>query len=303
LVGQTNDFNIITKDINNFWEAVDNLKVGKDTTQIFQSLVLDRASDEFKVFIKIWKIKASDYAYQIRRYPKYYETLRKQSYKLINSEDSIRRIVKRFRNLYPAFKPADICIAFGNFNTGGNIAIERKKNLVYIGLEYHGPDSSTFIKELSISTQDYVSRSNFFRTIIHELVHIQQRTHGNKVIKALNGNLLANRIIIEGIPDFISQLIVPYGNNGNYFEYGLRNEDGLKWKLYNELWNFGSSDWFGGSDSLFTTHPRDLGYFMGLRIGQSFYNKNNLQNINLTSLIEIKNLKRFINESQYFEGL
>lgn len=302
LIGQKSNFTIITQDVNNFWEAVDNLKIGTDTTQIFQKLVIDRASDEFNVFIKKWKIKASDYAYQISRYPKFYKTLREHSYKLINSQDSIREVVKRFQNLYPNFKQADICIAFGNFNTGGNIAIEDSRNLVYIGLEYHGLDTTTFIGELSISEQDYVSRSNFFRTVIHELVHIQQYTHGKNVIKSINGNLLVNRILREGIPDFISQLIVDKGNNGNYFTYGLQNENDLKVKLKSELWNSGSGNWFGGNDTIYINIPRDLGYFMGSRIAHSFY-KINKQKNDLTALIEIKSLKRFISESNYFEEL
>ena len=303
LFGQTNDFKIITQDVSNFWEAVDSLKNQKDTLKTFQNLVIDRASEEFKVFIRIWKIKASDYAYQISRYPKFYETLREQTNKLINSQDSIRKIVNRFQNLYPNFKQADICIAFGNFNTGGNIAIAGSRNLVYIGLEYHGLDTTTSIRELSASKQDYVSRSNFFRTIIHELVHIQQYTHGKKIIKSIEGNLLANRILREGIPDFISQLIVDKGNNGNYFTYGLKNENNLKAKLKIELWNIKSGNWFGGNDSSFIDKPRDLGYFMGSRIAKNFYNLSYRQKSNLTDLIEIKNVKKFIRESRYFENL
>jgi hypothetical protein len=301
LIAQANDFKIITQDVENFWEAVDHLKTGTDTIQIFQTLVIDRASDEFKVFIKKWKIKATDYAYQIKRYPNFYRTLREHSYKLITAEDSIRTIVSRFKHAYPTFKNADICIAFGNFNTGGNIEIENHRNLIYIGLEYHGLDSNTMIRELNISTQDYVSRSNFFRTIIHEHVHVQQRTHGKKIINALNGELLANRILSEGIPEFIGQLLVPYGNDGNYVWYGLKNEKELKLKLKPELWKKGSGSWFGGDDSLFINIPRDLGYFMGSSIGKSYFEFNSIKTDDLTPLIEIKDLEKFIVKSNYFD--
>lgn len=301
LLAQHNDFAILSKDVTNFWEAIDNLKFSRDTSATFQKLVIDRATDEFKIFIKKWNIKASDYTFQIKRYPKFYETLRENTYKLINSQDSIREVVKRFQKLYPNFKQADICIAIGNFNTGGNIEIEGNRNLVYIGLEYHGLDTNTIINELSISTQDYVSRSNFYRTIVHELVHVQQYTHGKKVIKALSGDFLANRILKEGIPDFVSQLIVNHGNNGNYFNYGLKNENNLKIKIKQELWNKGSGDWFGGNVNLFVNHPRDLGYFMGAQIARSYYNVNNLQLMDLTNIIEIKSLKKFIIDSKYFE--
>jgi hypothetical protein len=302
LVGQNNKYKIITQDVTNFWEAVDSLKNGKDTVTTFQNLVIDRATEEFKVFIKKSKIKASDYASQLKQFPKFYKTLRENSYKLINSKDSIIDIINRFKNLYPNFVHADICISFGNFYTGGTVSTINGKNLVYIGLEYHGLDATTFIKEFEISRQDYVSRSNFFRTIIHELVHIQQHTHGRKVEKALSGNLLAKRILSEGIPDFIAKLIFDNGSNGNSYNYGLENEMILKDQLQKDLFTFGDKNWFGGNDSLFINRPRDLGYFMGSRIGRHFYNKKNLQT-NLKELIEIKNIEKFITESKYFEKL
>ncbi|MBL0146887.1 MAG: hypothetical protein IPP48_15375 [Chitinophagaceae bacterium] len=119
----------------------------------------------------------------------------------------------------------------------------------------------------------------------------------------MNGNLLINRVLSEGIPDFISQLIVPYGNNGNYVTYGFNNEKKLKLKLKNELLNFGSGNWFGGADSLFIHFPRDLGYFMGSRIAESYFTTSLLINKKLTDLIEIKNLEKFIRESNYFNEL
>jgi hypothetical protein len=301
LFGQTNKFKIITQDVRNFWEAVDSLRTSKDTTKVFQTLVIDRASDEFKVFIRKWNIKASHYTHQIKRYPTFYATLRKHSFDLINSEDSIRKMVRRFENFYPNTNPADICIGLGNFATGGNIAIDKDKSLVYIGLEYHGVDATTDIKELNTATQDYVSRSNFFRTIIHELVHVQQRTHGQKVARTFEGTLLANRILSEGIADLIARLIVPQGNNGNYYSYGIKNETELKAKLKTELFIRANGNWFGGDDSLFIDKPRDLGYFMGARIGESYYTGHKLAGRDLTSLIEIKNLKSFIKKSKYFE--
>jgi len=297
LFSQQGDFKVITRDVVNFWEAIDSLKNNKDTTKIFQTLVIDRATKEFKIFIKKWNIKAENYTVQLKRYPEFYRTLRRNTLRLINSEDSIRAIVKRFRGMYPGFVEADICIGIGNFKTGGNIEIANGKNYVYIGLEFHGLDSSTIIEELSPAIKDYVSRSNFYRTVIHELVHIQQYTHGQKVKKALKGNLLMNRILNEGIPDFISQLVVKDSNNGNYFIYGLQHERELKQKLKMELKTNGSGNWFGGPDILFIQMPRDLGYFMGSRIANAYYN----QYGRLSDLIEIKDAENFIILSKYFQ--
>ena len=300
--GQTSDFKIVTQDVNNFWEAVDSLKNNTDTVQVFQSLVLNRATKEFQIFINKWNIKAKDYAYQLRQFPNFYKTLRQNTNRLINSEDSIRRVINQFKNIYPNFKPADICIALGNFKTGGNIEITKNGQYVYVGLEYHGLDTSTFIKELSLSTQDYVSRSNFFRTIIHELVHVQQYTHGKKVKRAFYGNVLIKRVLGEGIPDFIAQLICSQGNNGNYFDYGIKNENTLKNKLKSEMFLATNGNWFGEGKS-YNDIPRDLGYFMGSRIARSFYLNKHLTKKAITDLIEIKDLEKFVVESKYFDEL
>ena len=301
--GQKNSFKIITQDVEHFWEAFDASKTSTDTTKVFQTLVLDRASDEFKVFIKKWNIKASHYTYYLRRFPEFYKTIRESAIRLINSKDSIRNNVAQLEKLYPNLNHADICIAFGNFRTGGNIAIEKDRNLIYIGLEFHGLDTNTDIKEFSSEIQDYVSRSNFFRTIIHEHIHIQHRTHGEKIAKTFNGNTLAHRVLSEGVPDFIAQLIVPDGNNGNNYDYGFGHEPELKEKLKHELFLTNYGDWFGGDGALFLNKPRDLGYFMGSRIGRNYYIANNLEGGNLNALIEVKSLKKFINESKYFDGL
>jgi predicted transcriptional regulator YdeE len=294
------NYKIITEDVLHFWEAVDSLKNNKDTVAIFQNLVINKATDAFKVFIKKWHITAKDYAYQIKEYPKFYNSLRQNSLTLIHNKDSIEKIINKFQAFYPNFIPGDICIGFGNFNTGGNADVSFAGKYIYIGLEYHGLDTNTITTELSKETRDYVSRSNFYRTIIHELVHLQQYTHGKKIIKALNKNTLAAKILREGIPDFIGKLICPNGNTGNNFDYGIKHEEQLKQKLKNELTQKDISYWLYNSTNV-ANHPSDLGYFMGARIAKSYFEKKLQSNYDLTSLIEIKNVQEFIMDSKYFD--
>lgn len=302
---QNGKYDIITKDVLHFWEAVDSLKENCDTTQIFQRHVIDRATDEFKIFIKQWKITAKDYTYQYRRYPNFYRTLKSNTLKLINDENLIRQTINNFRKIYPNYVDATICISLGNFRTGGTISIIQEgilkhNKFAYIGLEFHGLDSSTIISELPISIQDYVSRSNFYRTIIHELVHVQQETHGYKIMEAYNGNNLAAAILKEGIPDFISKLVYPIGNDGDHYKYGIQHEEILRAKLKNEIYGSDFTYWIYNSNTV-TDQPRDLGYFMGSRIANSYFNQLSETTLNVTELIEIKNVKKFIKKSKYFD--
>lgn len=293
------DHKIVTGDVINFWEAVDSLQNNKDTIGVFQSLVIDRASDEFKIFIKKWNIKAGDYAKQLRRFPLFYKTLRENTFKLISYTDSIQKTINKFKAVYPGFVPATICIGFGNFSTGGNIEVNNNGQYVYIGLEFHGLAETTEVNEFPVSLQDYLSRSNLFRTIIHELVHIQQSTHGKKVENSFYGDKLVYRVLREGIPDFIAKLICPDGNNGNHFNYGIKHEEELKLKFKAAMYSTDEGDWFGRG-KFYDTFPRDLGYYVGSAIARNFYSVNNLAG-NLTPIIEIKNAEAFIRQSKFFE--
>jgi hypothetical protein len=298
---QDRECRFITQDVYNFWEAVDSLQEGSDTLAVFQRLVMDRATDAFKVFIKNWKISAANYRSQISKYPGFYKTLRQNTLALVNGEDSARKYMADFKRLYPHFNAAVICIAFGNFSTGGTIALEGNKNYVFIGLEFHGPGNETILDELPENLRDYCSRSNYFRTIIHEFVHIQQNTQGEDVKRSYQGDPLVYRVLKEGIADFIASLICPNGNNGNYTAYGLEHEASLKEKLRTQMWNKGNGDWFGFGTSMHD-FPRDLGYFMGSRIARSYYVKHKASAAMITDIIEIKNIRRFIRKSGYFQG-
>lgn len=297
---QQKNYDVVFCDVLNFWRAVDSLKNAKDSAAVFQSLVIEKASSQFCVFIKKWNIKAEQYVKQIRKFQRFYSSLRWNSLRLIMLEDSIRKTVERFKKLYDGFVTADICVGFGNFSTGGNVELTREKNYVYIGLEFHGLNPEADIRELPASLIDYVSRSNFMGTIIHELVHIQQETHGKKVYESYYGNKLMHHVLREGIPDCIAQLLLGQEGRGNFVVYGLKNEQALKQKLKQELMMEGIADWFGGADSLFVFKPHDLGYFMGCRIAQA-YLKNKLKNkVKLKALIEIKEPEVFVLQSGYF---
>jgi len=297
-IGQ-DSFKIYKQDVLNFWEAYDTLLPGSDTAAIFQNLVINRASKPFKQFIINSNITSKNYAEQIRRFPKFYRSLRATSLKLIDTEKEIRLLVSKLRNLYPEIVPADICIGIGNFKTGGTIHVDKKNRLVYIGLEYHAVDSNTIVSEFNSSMREYFSRSNFFRTVIHELVHVQQETHGRAVRKSYHGDKLIHSVLKEGIPDFVASLIYPEGNNGIYTEYGVQYETELKEKLKTELWQSGTKYWLYNSKTV-VGQPIDLGYFMGARIANAYYERNRSNTDVIKQIIELRQIETFVDKSGYF---
>lgn len=301
LPAQQGSYRVITQDALHFWQAYDSLEPGADTMAVFQRLVIDRATPSFRLFIGQWKITARNYALQLRAFPKFYASIRKNCLALCRSEDSIRALVKKLETLYPRFVAADICIGLGNFSTGGTASVSAADTCVYIGLEYHAIDSSAVITELGSTIRDYSSHSNFFRTVAHELVHVQQLTHGKKVSKSYYGDALVHAVLREGIPEFIAELVYPSGNRGSHFSYGLQHEQALKLKLKEDLWRKDKSFWIYNS-AMATVAPKDLGYFMGSRIAQSYYELNKAVKDVLIRIIEITDVEDFIASSHYFTG-
>lgn len=290
----------ITEDLIHFWEAVDHLDSASDTTAVFQKLVIDRATEPYKIFISKWKIKASDLHRQLSRYPRFYQSIRKRCEYLVYSRDSVLGLVQKFSESWPDVVPAQVVVGMGNFRTGGNIYSSATKNYIYIGLEFHGLDSNALLEELPPGIRAYSTRSHFFRTLVHEMVHIQQFHLPKKYLGITRSNDLASLILLEGIPEFISRVFVPEGPEAAHFIYGRLYETELKSKLLQDLRTNDSGYWIynGGMD---IGIPRDLGYFMGAQMAQAYCKKQKLRVTEYHRLLKIKSPSKFIQESLYFD--
>ncbi len=290
---------IIVDDVVHFIQVMDSLEFNTDTGGLFQRLVIDQATEEFKPFMAKWGMTSKQYTSSFRKYPKFYQSLKHSCQPYLITHDSIIEAIKRFKHSYPNFHPAEICMGIGTFRTGGNVHINKSKRLVYIGLEFHAVDEKTDISEIPIVYKDYLSRANVFRTAIHELVHIQQFSHGSRIESAYTGDTLYIAILREGIAEYIARQLYPYGNDGNYWSYGIQQEPQLREKLKPELYSTSLNDWIyhpvaDGS------RPNDIGYFMGARIAEAYHKSLSQYPTDYTPLIENTNLRRLLDSNEYF---
>lgn len=301
---QETSYRIETRDARNFWEAYDSLPNVSDSSAWFQHKVINQASPLFRIYIRKWNITAAGYTALVRKFPSFFRSIRAHCLQLLGkeSEAAIRKKILAFQSRYPNFKEADICVAVGNFSTGGNDDVNQNSPSIYVGLEFHGLPDSADIHEFPAQIQDYLSRSNFLRTVIHELVHVQQKTHGKRTLSALSHQTLGGRILSEGIAEYIAISICPEGKMGNFHVYGTAHEAELKQKLKTEFQGRDYKDWFGGNDAWFIHHPRDLGYFMGASIAKSYAAHCNNPSFAWKSLIEVKNRNRILKKSRYFSA-
>lgn len=291
---------VLTLDIDHFWEAYDNLKNCKnfsDSVASFQELYLDRATDGLIDFIKARNLTAERYVRQVAGYPKFYNSVRQNTFEAKKAAPIIEEVFTRFRQIYPQFKPVKVCFAIGVLGTGGTVS----DRFVLIGTEISTStkdcdltefNNNAFSKVLT-GERDIVQRIK--NMVSHECVHTQQKkTYDPKAVKCD----LLYAVMLEGFCDFVGELIAGSHINTTVQEYGDLHEDEL-WrefkirlcdeKLGNWLYNYSTSK----------DRPADLGYYIGYKIAQEYYKNAADKTQAVTDIIQMDNPFQFLEKSGY----
>ncbi len=292
-----NKKNVLTIDIDHFWEAFDNLKNCKtfaDSVNSFQKLYLDRATDGLIDFIRVREFQAEKYVKLVAKYPKFYKSLRKNTFEVKKSEQTIEAVFSKFKEIYPNFKPFKVCFAMGIMNTGGTIS----NNFVLIGTEI-----TTSTKQMDLSEFENNEYRKTFEgsedlqpkiksLVAHECVHTQQaKTIDPNAIKCE----LLYRTLREGSADFIAELV---SGNLKTNVYGDKNEKQIWTDFKNELCNENSNNWLYNSSTV-KDKPADLGYFVGYKIAKEFYKNASDKKQAVNNIIDMTNPMRFLELSKY----
>lgn len=288
-----NEYQIETSDIDNFWKAYDSLKNASsksDSIKFIQELYIDKATPEFKEFIRIRNFTSEEYIMKIKLYPNFWKTIRTNTEQIKYKTSEIIGVFETLKKELPNFKNPKICFVIGCLRTGGTIS----KDLILIGSEIASASDSVDISELSKWLKSVVGKTGDISSMIaHETIHTQQIN--KKKIKLLTG------VMNEGIADFITSKLLGKNINKSIFEYGLKNECDLKAEFFNDLKSNPKdySKWiYNGGRS--KDRPSDLGYFIGYRIAEAYYEKQSNKKEALANLLNHKKYKNIFRESNYF---
>jgi Predicted Zn-dependent protease (DUF2268) len=295
--------NVQTLDLDHFWEAFDNLKKCKnfsDSVTTFQKIYLDRATNGLIDFIRARDFTAEKFVQTVSRYPKFYNSIRKNTFEAKKAEPAIENIFKKFKEIYPNFKPFKVCFAIGIVNTGGTTS----ENFVLIGTEIttsnKDADLSEFLKYgEQAKAQSLSGTENIIQKIknmvAHECVHTQQRQSTDT--SALHCMLLY-KVMREGFCDFIGELVSGSQINNVAHEYGDKNEKQIWADLKNELCNENIGNWLYNASTV-KDKPADLGYYVGYKIAQEYYKNSVDKKQAIVDIIEVTNPKVFLDLSKY----
>jgi hypothetical protein len=280
-----NKKNVLTLDIDHFWEAFDYLKNCKtflDSVKSFQTFYIDRATNGLLDFILARDLTAEKYVQAVSLYAAHYQAVRPNTYQAKKAEPVIEQVFARFRELYPNFKPFKVCFAIGINNTGGTTS----SDFVLIGTEI------TTATEGNIPATDDAIIQKIKSIVAHECVHTQQKLHASA--QAIHCELLY-KSLQEGSCDFIGELV---SGNKKLFEYGDQHEGELWTQFKNELCNQNIGNWLYNGYAV-KDKPADLGYYIGYKIAESYYNNAKDKKQAIIDIIEMEDPIRFLELSKY----
>ena len=287
------NYEIITADIDNFWNAYDALEKSQDSIQTFQNLYIDKASPEFQKFLELRNFTAKQYVDWIKGAPKFWETIRPLTLKVKNKKKEIDSIYLKMEEYYPNFKAPNICFAISPIQSGGTT----DKGLILIGTEIATVDPQKVdISEINGFMKKVFENSfgDIKSLITHELVHTQQPNGDNE-----NESLLSQSIT-EGSADFIATLLIgKQSMNAAIFNYGEKNQKKLWLEFKKDVDAkkiIEETDWFYNYN---TNRPADLGYYIGYKIAESYYKNSDNKKQAIEEIINMNDPKMFLNESSY----
>lgn len=285
------------EDIDNFWKAYDLMKVAKThdkRTRIIEKEYVDKASKGLQLLIEKHKLTAADYATYMKD-TVFFNSIRPITLGSKNDTLEIRKNLRSFEIIYPDATFNDIYFVIGQFGHAGTVI----DSTMIIQLEKNARSETTKSAFLFDSNQlnNLNHHSSLIPLVVHEQVHINQ--------KNINTKTLLSKSICEGAADFLMHLQTgrfPSSVQETY-DYGRIHETKLWAKFQTDLdirYSLIKKDWFYNYDRL--DIPPDLGYFMGFKICEKYYNEAIDKDKAIKFMLDGSNSERLLELSQYNGG-
>lgn len=281
---------IVTEDIPRFWTAFDQIKSSSDSIPLRREY-LDPGTEGLKDFTKArWK-DARTLTAMVWPRRDYYASVRANTLTAASFEPEIRRIYRSLDSMYSGAVFPDIYFAIGGLGTGGTTS----QHGLLIGTELFSRAADSPLNGLTPWQQSVIQPLHILPTIVaHELTHYQQH------YTASTSTLLAQSIR-EGSADFVSELLTGKTINDSIHTYGDVHERELWLDFSAHMNGTDFSRWLynGGSITATTERPADLGYYVGYRISQAYYDGHTDKRQALRDILNIGNFQSFLTASGY----
>lgn len=283
---------INTSDIDLFWNTYDHfLKDTGNGVKLFQMNYFEKGTPALQEYFRI-KTKniggIEGFVQNIKKMPKFYSSIRANTFQLNSLKDTIRIIYRNLKYWYPEAIFPPLSFHIGGWSSGGTATDYG----LHVGADMYANNPNTDKSELNAwQKRNSYLFENLKYVVAHELIHAQQDN-------MRNDTTLLKYVIQEGMADFIGELIS--GNTANQFliNWAKGNEKKIWESFKSEMYLNRYRNWIANSSQERPDWPADLGYWVGYQICKSYFERAVNKKRAIYEMLHIRNYQAFYEESQ-----
>jgi hypothetical protein len=294
-----------TSDIPLFWKVYDKVAPMKDSAaaiKLIQEEYLDKGSPGLSAIKNFVPFDSRDMYRTIKARQLYLNSVRKATFDVRDNNTAYKKIFDEFKKLYPAYNYPKVYCTIGNMLIGG---FNRDESSVVVGVELAAGTKNANTTSLISYLKLFVNGNPGVRYLLtHEIVHTQQ-IHGYPQNMNLTGLCL-----MEGSADFIADIVLRRKNTMPYTLYGQRNYSMVRRSFIRDKqkndqatfnqWLYNTILYVSGKSK----NKPDLGYFIGYKVCESYYNLAADKNQAIADILhinydDVNSVTRFYNDSGF----
>ncbi|MDE2346476.1 MAG: hypothetical protein KGL13_08410 [Gammaproteobacteria bacterium] len=231
---------------------------------------------------------AASLAQHVEQNRDYYEKVRPYIGQVVDQKPVIEAAFHRLKALYPDIRfPNHVYFVVGPQRGAG---MNSDHGIILAAEMFATPPGTPYSYN-----KTYPSFVPF--AVVHETIHFNQTFQPGE-----HASLLQD-VITEGTADFIASLTLPEPDLRQYtdrWRYGCPHEDELAARFASELAMTTTGPWMYNHHPD-TGWPPDMGYWLGYRIDQTFYDRANNKLAALKAMLRVTDFKAFLKDSGYPE--
>ncbi len=277
---------IVWADVDHFWQAYDRLATARttaDSLAIIDTQYLALATPGLRKYAEAAQATAPDWLRAIRTHRRYLAAIRPAMQSVGQQQHAIRQAARQLQAIYPAATFPTLYFAVGKFEVGGTAF----GDALYIGAELKCASPQPPLAEIRPELRGGVSAVSTVSTAcIHEIIHGQQQ------VRDYRTNL--EGAIQEGAAEYLAFRLTGRLGATAAFAYARQHEAVVRHQFAEQADQPIAAQWFLATPDAATGQPGALGYFIGFRICEAYYDQARDKKLALRQLVALNDLPQLL---------
>jgi hypothetical protein len=289
-----NKVQIVTSDIARFWHAFDDAEKSPDPAGVYQKEYFEPGTDGVRGFTPNRLVSPEHLAKVVAKYHAYYVATRPYMQHVADSAPKIRADLQKFKKLYPAAVFPNVYFVVGGLNSAGT-SVDGTGMIMGAEMLSRPPTGAV---DLPPSYAQVVHTADDVPgTVIHEFTHYNQKGAYLKT--------LLDETIHEGTADFMADIVEPTHVPKDQWAFGCAHEDEL-WKVFSTQrastdYDKEIKNWLFSYDPGPLGAPPFIGYWLGSRIAQNYYETHGRSAQAISDLLHVNDFPTLLRDSGYVD--